>query len=95
MKLERKPDKELPPAHINPFSKKSLIRLPDSPPPEPEKESPQKPGQKNKFEVLMQAACSIKQQEMENRRRKFELMPAYLKAGVYYTTKLECVRHPS
>jgi hypothetical protein len=53
MKLERKPDKELPPAHINPFSKKSLIRLPDSPPPEPEKESPPKPGQKNKFEVLM------------------------------------------
>jgi hypothetical protein len=42
----------------------------------------------------MQAACSIKQNEMESRRRKFELMPAYLKAGVYYTTKLEAVRHP-
>ena len=32
---------------------------------------------------------------MESRRRKFELMPAYLKAGVYYTTKLEAIRHPS
>lgn len=31
---------------------------------------------------------------MESRRRKFELLPAYLKAGVYYTTKLEAVRHP-
>ena len=32
---------------------------------------------------------------MEARRRKFELLPAFLKAGVYYTTKLEGVRHPS
>lgn len=30
---------------------------------------------------------------MEARRRKFEAMPAFLKAGVYYTTKLECVRN--
>ena len=40
----------------------------------------------------MQAACSIKQTEMESRRRKFEKMPAFLKATVYYTTKLECTR---
>lgn len=32
---------------------------------------------------------------MEARRRKFELLPAFLKAGVYYTTKLEGVRHPT
>ena len=40
----------------------------------------------------MQAACSIKQTEMESRRRMFERLPAFLKAGVYYTTKLEAVR---
>lgn len=95
MKLEKKPDVELAPAHINPFSKKSLLRIPDSPPPEPEKESPPKEGEKSKFERLMQAACSIKTQELEARRRKFETMAEYLKAGVYYTTKLEAVRHPS
>jgi len=32
---------------------------------------------------------------MDARKRKFELLPAFLKAGVYYTTKLEGVRHPS
>ena len=42
----------------------------------------------------MQAACSIKQTELDNKRRKFELLPAFLKAGVYYSTKLEAVRHP-
>ena len=43
----------------------------------------------------MQVACSIKQTELESKRKKFEQMPAYLKAGVYYTTKLECVRDPN
>lgn len=94
MKLEKKPDKELTPAHINIFSKKSQLKIPDSPPPEPEKEEPPKPGEPNQFEKLMQAACSIKQNEMDNKRRKYELLPAFLKAGVYYTTKLENVRHP-
>lgn len=46
----------------------------------------------SKFEHLMKAACTIKQEEMESRRRKFEKLPAFLKAGVYYTTKLECTR---
>jgi len=32
---------------------------------------------------------------LEQRKRKFELLPAFLKAGVYYSTKLEGVRHPS
>jgi hypothetical protein len=41
----------------------------------------------------MKAACTIKQGEMESRRRKFEKLPAFLKAGVYYTTKLECTRN--
>lgn len=58
MKLDRKPDKELP---LNTFSKKSNLKIPDSPPPEPEKDSPEAPGKKDKFERLMQAACSIKQ----------------------------------
>ena len=43
----------------------------------------------------MKAACSIKQTEMESRRRKFEKLPAFLKAGVYYTNKLECTRQQS
>lgn len=95
MKLERKPEKELTPAHINIFSKKANLKIPDSPPPEPEVESPTKPGEKGKFEKLMQAACSIKQNEMDKLKRRFELLPAFLKAGVYYSTKLESVRHPS
>ena len=80
------------PALVNTFSKKANLKIPDSPPPEPEKEEPPKPGEKSKFEQLMQAACSIKQYEMDARKRKFELLPAFLKAGVYYTTKLESVR---
>lgn len=95
MKLEKKPEKELTPAHINIFSKKANLKIPDSPPPEPEKEESPKPGEKNSFEKLMQAACSIKQNEMDSRKRKFDLLPAFLKAGVYYSTKLEGVRHPS
>ena len=53
-------------------------------------EDPNKPS---KWEHLMKAACTIKQEEMESRRRKFEKLPAFLKAGVYYTTKLECTRN--
>ena len=53
-------------------------------------EDPSKPS---KWEHLMKAACTIKQGEMESRRRKFEKLPAFLKAGVYYTTKLECTRN--
>ena len=43
----------------------------------------------------MQAACSIKQEEMVSRRRMFERLPAFLQAGVYYTTKLEAIRQQS
>jgi hypothetical protein len=32
---------------------------------------------------------------MEARRKKLELLPSFLKAGVYYTTKLEGVRNPA
>lgn len=32
---------------------------------------------------------------MDSLKRKFELLPAFLKAGVYYSTKLESVRHQS
>lgn len=92
MKLERRPSTEEIPAHINRFSKVANLKIPDSPPPEPEKEEEYDPKKPSKFESLMKAACSIKQNEMENKRRKFEAMPAFLKAGVYYTTKLECVR---
>lgn len=95
MKLEKRPEKELTPAHINIFSKKANLKIPDSPPPEQEKEESPKPGEKNSFEKLMQAACSIKQNEIDQRKRKFELLPAFLKASVYYSTKLECVRHQS
>ncbi len=95
MKLEKKPEKELTPAHVNIFSKKAQLKIPDSPPPEKEKEDSPQQGEPNTFERLMKAACSIKQTEMDGKKRKFELLPAFLKAGVYYTTKLEGVRHPS
>lgn len=45
-----------------------------------------------KFERMMKAAVSIKSQELESKRRKFEKLPMFLKAGVYYSTKLEAVR---
>jgi hypothetical protein len=95
MKLEKKPDVELIPAHVNIFSKKANLKIPDSPPPEPAIEEETKPGEKNSFEKLMQAACHIKQNQMDSLKRKFELLPAFLKAGVYYSTKLEGVRHQS
>jgi hypothetical protein len=50
------------------------------------------PAKPNKFERLMKAACSIKTAELDLRKKKFELLPAFLKAGVYYTNKLESVR---
>ena len=62
MKLDKPEDAQLyeSPAMVNRFSKKANLKLPDSPPPEPEKEEPPKPGEKSTFEKLMQAACSIK-----------------------------------
>ena len=93
LELERPPSMQNP-ALVNPFSKAANVKIPDSPPPPEEPESPPGPGKKSKFERLMQAACSIKQNELDNRKRKFELLPAFLKAGVYYTTKLEGVRDP-
>ena len=92
MKLERKPSTEGIPAYENTFSKVANLKIPDSPPPEPEKEDPEDLNKPSKFEHLMKAACTIKQEEMESRRHKFEKLPAFLKAGVYYTTKLECTR---
>jgi hypothetical protein len=92
MKLERKPlNEEVIPAHVNRFSKLANFKAPDSPSPEKEKED-EDPNAPNKFEQMMKAACSIKQTEMESRRRKFEKLPAFLKAGVYYTNKLEATR---
>ena len=92
MKLDKAPEKSSKP-YLDTFSKVANLKVPDSPPPEKnEDEDLSKPG---KFEHLMQAACSIKQTEMESRRRKFERMPAFLKAGVYYTTKLEATRKQS
>lgn len=32
---------------------------------------------------------------MDSKKRKFELLPSFLKAGVYYTQKLETVRQQS
>lgn len=93
MKLDKEPEVKGKPAYLNTFSKVANLKVPDSPPPEKtEDEDLSKPG---KFEHLMQAACTIKQTEMESRRRKFERLPAFLKAGVYYTTKLEAARKQS
>jgi hypothetical protein len=46
----------------------------------------------NKFERMMKAAVSIKSAELESKRKKFEKLPMFLKAGVYYSTKLDVLR---
>ena len=40
----------------------------------------------------MKAACSIKTAQLEQQRKKFELLPVFLKSGVYYTQKHEVLR---
>ena len=69
-------------AAVSSFSKLADFKPPDSPPPEEEKPDPKEP---NKFVQLMRAACSIKSAQLEQQRKKFELLPTFLKAGVYYT----------
>lgn len=71
------------------------MKIPDSPPPEKKDSDPEDNGAKGgmgKFERMMKAAVSIKSAELESKRRKFEKLPMFLKAGVYYSTKLEAVR---
>jgi hypothetical protein len=46
----------------------------------------------SRFESLMKAAVGIKSAQLDQKKKKFEKLPTFLKAGVYYTTKLECVR---
>ena len=75
-------------AGINNFTKLADFDVPDSPPPE-EKVDPKEP---NKFDQMMRAACSIKSAQLEQQRKKFELLPTFLKAGVYYTQKHEVLR---
>ena len=40
----------------------------------------------------MKAAVNIKSAQLDSKKKKFELLPSFLKAGVYYTQKLEIVR---
>ena len=40
----------------------------------------------------MKAAVGIKSAQLDQKKKKFEKLPTFLKAGVYYTNKLECVR---
>lgn len=89
MKLDKKPEHEASFAR-NAFSKVADFNEPDSPPPE-KKEDPVEGGM-NKFEQMMKAAVSIKSSQLESKRRKFEKLPMFLKAGVYYSSKLENVR---
>ncbi len=49
-------------------------------------------GGMSKFDHLMKAAVSIKSAQLEQKRKKFELLPTFLKAGVYYTQRLGVVR---
>jgi len=78
-------------APLTTFSKVGEIKEPESPPPE-KKEEDEGPGGMNKFDQLMKAAVSIKSSQLDLKKKKFELLPSFLKAGVYYTTKLETVR---
>lgn len=77
--------------HSKRFSKLADFNPPDSPPPE-EKEEPEDPNGPSKFDQLMRQACSIKTHQLEQQRKKFELLPTFLKAGVYYTQKHEVIR---
>jgi hypothetical protein len=90
MRLDKKPDHEISAAK-NTFSKVADIKIPDSPPPEKVEEEPEEGGM-NKFERMMKAAVSIKSAELEGKRKKFEKLPMFLKAGVYYSTKLDILR---
>jgi hypothetical protein len=40
----------------------------------------------------MKAAVSIKSAQLDQKKRKFEKLPTFLKAGLYYSNKLEVVR---
>jgi hypothetical protein len=94
MKLDKKPENDKSFA-LNTFSKVADLKVPDSPPPEKKELSDEEDkarGGMSKFERMMKAAVSIKSQELESKRRKFEKLPMFLKAGVYYSTKLEHVR---
>ena len=90
MKLDKVPDSQ-PSAAINTFSKVADLKIPDSPPPEENNDEPEEKGM-NKFERMMKAACSIKSQELESKRKKFEKLPMFLKASAYFTTKQNLVR---
>jgi hypothetical protein len=58
MKLDKKPDHDLPPVR-NMFTKVGEIKEPDSPPPE-KNVSAEDEGGMSKFDHLMKAAVSIK-----------------------------------
>ncbi len=79
---------------LDKFSKVADMKVPDSPPPEKKESSEDEAakGGMSKFERMMKAAVSIKSNELENKRRKFEKLPMFLKAGVYYSNKLDHVR---
>ena len=89
MKLDKKPEHQVS-AALNTFSRVADLKIPDSPPPEENKDDDE-PGM-NKFESMMKAACSIKSNELDAKKKKFEKLPMFLKASVYYTAKQECVR---
>lgn len=93
MKVDKKPENQISFAK-NTFSKVADMKIPDSPPPEKKDSDPEDnvKGGMGKFERMMKAAVSIKSAELESKRRKFEKLPMFLKAGVYYSTKLEAVR---
>ena len=61
MKLEKEPEVEGTRPYLDTFSKVANLKIPDSPPPEKEEDDLNDPSQPNKFEHLMQAACTIKQ----------------------------------
>ena len=71
------------------------MKIPDSPPPEKEEENNDEGSGMNKFERLMKAAVSIKSAQLDLKKKKFEKLPTFLKAGLYYSNKLETVRGQS
>jgi len=55
------------------FSKLNNFNPPDSP--KKEEEEDKDPNAPNKFDQMMKAACSIKSYQLEQQRKKFELLP--------------------
>ena len=90
MKLSKDEAQKMQAQGVKQFSKLQDFNPPDSPMKKVEEDDD--PNAPNKFDQLMKAACSIKTAQLDQQKKKFDLLPMFLKAGVYYTQRHEVVR---